>query len=204
VRCIPSCVAKSTRAIDGHSSTFVRQTNTARFVFSHATSFPCSSLMCSFLEHRRPFKCIATPTSKLQLPSLTHCYAKRGGWTLSSKRRTPLDSMGTGPLHCLPQAVATAVRIHSVRTARRPSHRSSILYHVRERSRATGVTLMVGRRCRSLTDTSTRTDSGHSLSFHSFMSFTFLRFLPLSSGLLLRVIRYDCEGLVRLHCFCPV
>ena len=180
MRCTPSCVAKSTRAIDGHSSTFARRTSTARFVFSRVTSFLYFSLTCSFLEHRRPFKCTATPTSRLRLLSRTRCCAKRGGWTLSSKRRTLLGSMGTGPLHYLPQTAARMVRIRSARTARRPSLHSSTPYRAWGRSRVTGVILMAGRRCRSPTDTFTRTDSCHSHSSHSFMTFTFLRFLLVS------------------------
>jgi hypothetical protein len=67
---------------------------------------------------------------------------------------------------CLLQA-AIMVQIRSVRTARRPSLRSSIRYHVQGRSHVIGVTLKVGHRCRLPTDTATHMDSAHSLVYSS-------------------------------------
>ena len=121
------------------------------------------------LPLRRHSKYTVIPTSRLRSHNLTRSSAKRGGWTTSSKRRTSPQSrrsMATGMglvqlQRCLLQA-STVVQTHSVRTARRPSLHSSIRYHVQERSHVIGVTLKVGHRCRSPTDTATHTDSAHS------------------------------------------
>jgi hypothetical protein len=74
--------------------------------------------------------------------------------------------MGTEPLQrCLLQT-ATAVLTLNARTAGRPSLHSSTHYHAQGRSHVIGVTLKVGHRCRSPTDTSTHSDLAHSLVFN--------------------------------------
>jgi len=152
VRCTPSCAVKNTRAVDARSSTFAKRTNTAR----------------------QPSKFTVTPSSRPKSRNHTHSSAKHDGWTLFSKRRTLLRrlmGMGTELLRrCLLQ-MATAVLTHSARTAGRPSLHSSTHYHAQGRSHVIGVTLKVGHRWRSPTDTSTHSDLAHSLVFN-YLSFS--------------------------------
>ncbi len=121
-----------------------------------------------FLNRRQPSKYTVTPTSRLKLHSRTRYSAKRGGWTSSSKRGTlRWRLMGTGTVlqqRCLLQT-ATAAQTHNAHTARLPSRHSSTRYHVQGRLLVIGVTLKVGHRCRSPTDTSTHSDLAHSLDF---------------------------------------
>ena len=79
--------------------------------------------------------------------------------------------MGTGLLQRYLLQTATAVPTHSARTAGHPSLHSSTRYHAQGRSHVTGVTLKVGHRCRSPTDTQfTLSDLANNLDFNNHRS----------------------------------